>query len=135
MTEHNNYPANPEFPAPEVAYADAPGVVSEIGWVAQQARTLPFDQETSREYWLRKAALVDRIALARAVTHPQEEALDAAEMASNAAVQLIEYDERQPDGDERPAAGSIRFSDALICAGYRAYVRQQYLAWNRAQQS
>jgi hypothetical protein len=31
MTEHNNDPANPEFPAPEIAYADAPGVVSEVG--------------------------------------------------------------------------------------------------------
>jgi hypothetical protein len=135
MTEHNGTPATPEFPAPEVAYADAPGVVSEIGWVAEQARSLPLDQETDREYWLRKAALVDRIALARAVTHAQEDALDTAEMASNAAVQLIEYDERHCDGDERPTAGSIRFSDAIVQAGYRAYVRQQYLAWNRTQTS
>ncbi len=135
MTDHHSVPASaPEFPAPDLAYADAPGVITEIGWLSEQARSTPIVQEASREYWLRKAALVDRIALARVVTHPQEEALEAAAMASNAAVQLIDYDEQHQESPQRPAAGSIRFSDAVVCAGYRAYVRQQYLAWRRARQ-
>ena len=133
MTHHDSIPAGAEFPAPAVAYADAPGVVDEIVWVAERARNHMHGCDAGREYWLRKAALVDRIALARVITHSQEDALDAAEMASNAAVQLIEFDERQGDGPDRPAVGSIRFSDAIVCAGYRAYVRQQYLAWSQAQ--
>ena len=135
MTDHDSTPAEVGFPTPVLAYAGAPGVVDEIVWVTEQAQILGRGGEASREYWLRKAALVDRIALARVLTHSQEEVLDAAEMASNAAVQLIEFDERQGDGPQRPAAGSIRFSDATVGAGYRAYVRQQYLAWSRAQNS
>jgi hypothetical protein len=136
MTDHDDVPTTAaEFPAPELAYAGAPGVIPEIGWLAEQARSTAIVREVGREYWLRKAALVDRIALARVVTHTQEEALETAEMASNAAVQLIEYDEQHRDGAERPTAGSIRFSEAVVGAGYRAYVRQQYLAWSHAQNS
>ena len=136
MTDHDDIPITaPEFPLPELAYAEAPGVISEIGWLAEQARNAPPAQLVTRTYVLRKAALVDRIALARVVTHSQEEALETAEMASNAAVQLIEYDEQHRDAAARPATGAIRFSEAVVGAGYRAYVRQQYLVWKRAQQS
>ncbi|MEU9198713.1 hypothetical protein [Streptomyces sp. NPDC048332] len=48
---------------PEAAYATAPSITREITWVSYTARD--FSQLTDpREYWLRKAAVFDRIALA-----------------------------------------------------------------------
>ena len=51
------------WPTPEEAYALAPSIVREIGWTAQTAADKPFGEDLDREYWLRKAALLDRIAL------------------------------------------------------------------------
>jgi len=124
--------AAPDFPEPATAYASAPGQVKEIGWVAGEARRRPFGTGSSREYWLRKAALVDRIALEWETTHSPEAASDAAQSAADAALQLIEFDELH---GQSSGQGTIRFSDAIVCAGYRAYVRKEYLAWISAQRS
>ncbi|PAZ16929.1 hypothetical protein CLM62_05505 [Streptomyces sp. SA15] len=111
------------WPTPEQAYALAPSMVSEIGWTAQTAADKPFGEGLDREYWLRKAALLDRIAL-------QGEADgfhgDACEVATEAARRLIERD-RDGEGDyhgtpywpEHPAT----------VADPRAYVRQEYAHW------
>ncbi|MGW1845739.1 hypothetical protein [Streptomyces sp. NPDC001966] len=97
-----------EWPAPETAYAQAPSILSEIGWIARAAADRPFGTEAGREFWLRKAALLDRIALgdetAPAVDH-------AAEASTRAARRLMELD-----------------GTTIICDP-RHYVRQQYAHW------
>jgi len=111
------------WPTPEEAYALAPSIVREIGWTAQTAADKPFGKDLEREYWLRKGALLDRIAL-------QGEADgfhgDACEAAAEAARRLIAYD-RDGEGDyhgapywpEHPATD----------ADPRGYVRQEYAHW------
>ncbi|MFB8773476.1 hypothetical protein [Streptomyces broussonetiae] len=111
------------WPTPEEAYALAPSMVREIGWTAQTAADKPFGVDLNREYWLRKAALLDRIAL-----RDEEDGLtgDAAEVATEAAQRLIEHD-RDGEGDyhcapywpEHPATA----------ADPRGYVRQEYAHW------
>lgn len=77
--------AEAEAVTPAVAYVDAPSIVSEIGWVARTARMLlklPPGAETDPArayYFLRKAALLDRVALE---PHPPEGAVDAADRAA-----------------------------------------------------
>ncbi|ROQ32396.1 hypothetical protein EDD98_1380 [Streptomyces sp. PanSC19] len=97
-----------EWPAPETAYAKAPSIISEIGWTARTAADRPFGGETSREFWLRKAALLDRIALGDEVAPAVS---DAAEVAVEAARRLMDVD-----------------GAAVICDP-RHYVRQQYAHW------
>ncbi|MFE0276684.1 hypothetical protein ACFWZY_32105 [Streptomyces sp. NPDC058992] len=111
------------WPTPEGAYALAPSMVREIGWTAQTAADKPFGESLGREYWLRKAALLDRIAL-----RDEEDGLsgDAGEVATEAARRLIAYD-RDGEGDyhgapywpEHPATD----------ADPRGYVRQEYAHW------
>ncbi|MFF5424419.1 MULTISPECIES: hypothetical protein [unclassified Streptomyces] len=93
----------PDWPTPEQAYAQAPSIIREIGWVAQTAADRPFGTEASREFWLRKAALLDRIAL---------DDDKAAKDAIVAARQLMDHD-----------------GTAVICDP-RFYVRQQYACWS-----
>ncbi|SEC34987.1 hypothetical protein [Streptomyces sp. KS_5] len=92
------------WPTPEEAYAIAPSLVSEIGWTARTAREASFGTRLPREFWLRKAALLDRIAL-------QDVGDDAAEMAEEVAEQLMSLD------------------DAGVICEPRHYVRQQYAHW------
>ncbi|AVH97773.1 hypothetical protein C5L38_24215 [Streptomyces sp. WAC00288] len=92
--------SEPDWPTPEQAYAEAPSIIREIGWVAQAAADRPFGTEASREFWLRKAALLDRIAL------------DDAKAANRAARQLMDHD------------------DATVICDLRFYVRQQYARWS-----
>ncbi|MEV6245240.1 hypothetical protein AB0M38_03420 [Streptomyces sp. NPDC051742] len=94
-----------EWPTPEQAYATAPSIIREIGWVARTAADRPFGTETSREFWLRKAALLDRIALGDEVAPPIS---DATVDADRAARRLMDVD------------------DAAVICDPRHYVRQQY---------
>lgn len=51
---------------PETAYADAPDMINEVGWVARTARVVAKDGPDAAGrslYFLRKAALLDRIDL------------------------------------------------------------------------
>ncbi|MFD5104608.1 hypothetical protein [Streptomyces cinereoruber] len=97
-----------EWPTPEAAYAKAPSIISEIGWTARTVADRSFGAEMSREFWLRKAALLDRIALGDEVAGPIS---DATEAAVEAARRLMDTDDT-----------------ALICDP-RHYVRQQYARW------
>lgn len=92
------------WPTPEETYALAPSLVSEIGWTARTAREVSFGARLPREFWLRKAALLDRIAL-------QDVGDDAAEMAEEAAERLMSLD------------------DVVVICEPRHYVRQQYAHW------
>ncbi|WCH92735.1 hypothetical protein POD33_11665 [Streptomyces moderatus] len=92
------------WPTPGEAYALAPSIVSETGWTAQTAADKPFGTRLPRDFWLRKAALLDRIAL-------QDVGDDAAEVANEAAERLMSLD------------------DAGVICDPRHYVRQQYAHW------
>ncbi|MEU5985045.1 hypothetical protein [Streptomyces sp. NPDC047434] len=118
-----------QWPTPEQAYALAPSIVSEIGWTAQRAREAlwPIHATDVREFWLRRAALLDRIALddRTASIHT-----DAPELALNAARKLLAVDrdgdgnyDGTPYGPEHPAA----------IADPRGYVRQEYALWAKNQ--
>ncbi|MFE5037875.1 hypothetical protein [Streptomyces sp. NPDC056683] len=100
------------FPTPEEAYALAPSIISEIGWTARTAADRPFYDRLNREFWLRKAALLDRIALS---DETDSDTSDAADLATRAAHRLIELD------------------DAATISDPRHYVRQQYAAWAKHQ--
>ncbi|MFI9269801.1 hypothetical protein ACIGXM_03645 [Kitasatospora sp. NPDC052896] len=124
-----------DFPRPEAAYADAPSIPAEISWVADQAARRPFGQTLGREFLLRKAAVVDRIALKETAMYGLDDIEGTLQVASEAALQLIEYDEKHSTDRGHTGPGSIRFSDPIIGSGYRAYVRQEYLAWRRTERS
>ncbi|MEU6216971.1 hypothetical protein ABZ845_05530 [Streptomyces sp. NPDC047022] len=108
--EHRTEPE--PWPTPEAAYTLAPSVVSEIGWTARTAVDRPLFDGLNREFWLRKAALLDRIALS---DEADNVTTDAAELATRAAQRLMELD-----------------GTAVICDP-RHYVRQQYAAWAKNQ--
>ncbi|WP_329337205.1 hypothetical protein OG252_17915 [Streptomyces sp. NBC_01352] len=97
---------------PEEAYALAPSIVSEIGWTARAAADRPFYDGMNREFWLRKAALLDRIALS---DEADSVTTDAADLATRAAQRVMELD------------------DAAVICDARHYVRQQYAAWAKNQ--
>ncbi|WP_435283062.1 hypothetical protein [Streptomyces koelreuteriae] len=94
-----------DWPTPEQAYAKTPSIVSEIGWTARTIATAKCFTELDRDFYLRKAALLDRIAL---MDEPQDLFSEATETAHAAALNLLDMD--QP---------------GVICDP-RAYVRQQY---------
>ncbi|MER6615152.1 hypothetical protein [Streptomyces xantholiticus] len=95
----------PEWPTPEEAYVLAPSIVSEIGWTANEAIGRPTFGWLGREFWLRKAAVLDRIALA------DDAPGDAGELAIEAARRVMDLDDRADVSDPR------------------GYVRQQYAHW------
>ncbi|MGW0469694.1 hypothetical protein [Streptomyces coeruleorubidus] len=101
----DHQPTPDDWPTPEQAYASAPSINSEIGWTARTLAEAECYTELDREFYLRKAALLDRIALLDEPTAPG----DATDTAHAAAVRLLDRD--QP--------GVIRDP--------RAYVRQQYV--------
>ncbi|MFF0685561.1 hypothetical protein ACFYUG_05620 [Streptomyces albogriseolus] len=92
---------------PEQAYADAPSISSEIGWTTETSAHTPIGQGLDREYFLRKAAVLDRMALTVDSRDADDTALAAAE------------------------AGRIlmRLDDTAVICDPRHYVRQQYAHW------
>ncbi|MFJ6935919.1 hypothetical protein [Streptomyces sp. NPDC101132] len=104
-----NHRAEPEQQlTPEEAYALAPSIISEIGWTARTAADRPLYEQHDREFWLRKAALLDRIALNDETDGTPN---DAADLAVRAAQRLIELDAAPANSDPRQ------------------YIRQQYATW------
>ncbi|MFC3577875.1 hypothetical protein ACFOZ0_32385 [Streptomyces yaanensis] len=111
------------WPTPEEAYVLAPSMVSEIGWTAQTAADKPFGEDLDREYWLRKAALLDRIALQGETDGFHG---DACEAATEAALQLVAFD-LAGEGDY---FGAPYWPDCPTTAAEpRGYVRQEYAYW------
>ncbi|MGW3413861.1 hypothetical protein [Streptomyces sp. NPDC000888] len=97
------------WPTAEEAYVLAPSIVSEIGWTAQTAADKPFGTRLPHDFWLRKAAVLDRIALQGKADG------DAGEVATEAAARLMDMD------------------DAAVICDPRHYVRQQYAHWAKNQ--
>lgn len=107
---------DPDTSSPAIAYAHAPSVISEIRWViAQSTNRAPNDHAEDRVFWLRKAALLDRIAL-------NDDAAEVREAATNSARRLVEYDRDHGRLGHREQ-GLVTDEDR------RAYVREQYHAW------
>lgn len=100
------------WPTAEEAYALAPSIISEITWTADQAAIKPFGTRLPRDFWLRKAAVLDRITLDEA---PYGNGPCAADVAAGAAERLMDLDDT-----------------AVICDP-RHYVRQQYAHWIKHQ--
>ncbi|NEC87885.1 hypothetical protein [Streptomyces sp. SID12501] len=92
------------WPTPEEAYADAPHPRDEFDWLISQADA----GKRNREWWLRRAAAVDR----RSANLPPDHRLRD-EHALELAHFLIELDGATVTGDPR------------------RYVRRQYLYWAR----
>ncbi|MGY1500780.1 hypothetical protein ACW4TU_30085 [Streptomyces sp. QTS52] len=114
------------WPTPEAAYAFAPSLVREIAWTARTARAvidLPFNGDDCREYWLRKAALLDRIAL-----HDEQAGItgDAGTAATEAARRFVDHDRDNSGGHP---SGPIRAAYPRAAAQPRGYVRQEYAHW------
>ncbi|MFF2641052.1 hypothetical protein ACFVUB_14520 [Streptomyces niveus] len=111
-TEIRESTATAPWPSPEQAYEHAPDILSEIGWTVRavtDAIDMPYDSGDVREYWLRKAALLDRIALR--APGGRDSTLDA----NAAALYLVDTDHaRTPATDTDP----------------RGYVRHQYARWS-----
>ncbi|MGW0534210.1 hypothetical protein [Streptomyces sp. NPDC003032] len=100
------------WPTAEEAYALAPSIVGEITWTADQAADKPFGTRLPRDFWLRKAAVLDRIALQEAA---YRSGAGAADVATEAAERLMDLD------------------DAAVICDPRHYVRQQYSHWAKNQ--
>ncbi|MEV6995825.1 hypothetical protein AB0N87_43045 [Streptomyces sp. NPDC093228] len=83
-----------------------------VGWTARTAADRPFYDGLNREFWLRKAALLDRIALS---DETESVTSDAADLATRAAQRLMEPD------------------DMAVSCEPRHYVRRQYAAWAKNQ--
>ncbi|MFJ9479992.1 hypothetical protein ACIRRI_34145 [Streptomyces mirabilis] len=111
--------------APDV-YAEAPSITREISWVARTSTDRPLGQEADREFWLRKAALLDRIALAEAATYAPPVSAEAASLAGNAARRLAEYDAAH-------SGLSPRGAELVTDTDHREYVREQYREWSLTQ--
>ncbi|WP_329411583.1 hypothetical protein OG802_17460 [Streptomyces sp. NBC_00704] len=93
------------WPEPEQAYADAPSIHSEIDWITHALGTAACYTKLERGFYLRKAAVLDRIALADGADYRDD---DTAHIAAKF---LVVLDDADADCDPR------------------AYVRQQYAHW------
>ncbi|MEV4450010.1 hypothetical protein [Streptomyces mirabilis] len=93
--------ATEDWPTPEAAYANAPSAADEMAWLLGH----PYGQR-GREWWLRRAAVNDRMALGMTPRYTSSEA-----NALDLAHRLIELD------------------NAAVTCDPRTYVRQQYARW------
>ncbi|OAR24221.1 hypothetical protein A8W25_17415 [Streptomyces sp. ERV7] len=109
---------------PADAYENAPEIAREIGWVADRAAAgHPVDPAVGREFWLREAALLDRIALQETAAYAPESAVFAIRTAQEAARRLIAFDSVH-------SGLSCRGAELATDADRRDYVREQYRRWS-----
>ncbi|MEU0835695.1 hypothetical protein ACNPQM_32405 [Streptomyces sp. NPDC056231] len=120
-------------PPPHEAYTNAPDLRREMHQVlalgaerdGRRARTVtgPLVDATAAEraWLLRRAALMDRMALDDPGPGPLAAAAETAE-------QLVLHDRRHPD----LVAGPHHPDAITLAPGHRLYVRQEYAAWTAA---
>ncbi|WP_051831416.1 hypothetical protein [Streptomyces violens] len=114
------------------AYTDAPHLLAEMTWVTDQVATHASGTRLSREFWLRKAALLDRLAIREAEEEGIPEAMAEADtLAARAAHRLAQYDRERGGGPFATSNGPIPPDSPLWDPSYRPYVRQEYAAWRR----
>ncbi|MFJ9373789.1 hypothetical protein [Streptomyces sp. NPDC101455] len=124
----DHHPAPEPWTTPEDAYTLAPGTVREIAWTARTAREVSSGTVPAREFWLRKAALLDRIALQDDTGGSHGE---ACEVATEAARRLVEFD--RGDSNSSHHGTPYRPDHPASTADPRGYVRQEYAAWAKHQ--
>ncbi|GGR26026.1 hypothetical protein [Streptomyces netropsis] len=121
----------------EEPYADAPPIVAEMADVLTLALRLHqgdryrpasdgYAPVIDREYRLRKAVLLDRVALSEGEPWAPEVGADAEWVAEEAAVTFTSADHLDGFG-----AGPMPPEVAYQQGAYREYVRQEYAAWRR----
>ena len=98
------------WPTPDEAYTSAPNAADELAWLVATAQDKPLLPKLNREFWLRRSALTDRMALGMTPGHLASDA-----NALDTALQLMDLDNVQGTCDPRP------------------YVRQQYALWAKNQ--
>jgi hypothetical protein len=117
--------APPEIPA-EDAYRFAPPLAEEVAWVTATAAYLsdmPGDEPITREYWIRKAAALDRIAL-------QVPGPDTEQAATEAADALNVHDAIH-DTTAGPIGPDMPIWKSHAHGNPRGYTRQEYPLWRR----
>lgn len=117
-------------PAPEhTPYADAPSLLAEVDWVVDASLSGSFNQVLGREFWLRKAAMDDRVALAGEREPASGTATETATEAEASAHRLAQFDH-----DHGTTQGPLPPAE-VKGTSYRAYVRQEYALWHKREQS
>ncbi|MDX3500616.1 hypothetical protein PV689_01650 [Streptomyces sp. ATCC51928] len=120
--------ANP-WPTPEQAYAGAPGVGYELEVSREILTDTPLSPDLNREYWLRRAAALDRMALGLAPGH------DATpEAARDAAISLMDLDSTAGLGPSGYADGPYHPDHPESTRDPRGYVRQEFAIWHKNNQ-
>ncbi|MEU7638764.1 hypothetical protein AB0C11_22115 [Streptomyces sp. NPDC039016] len=119
--------ASAAWPTPDEAYADAPGVLDEIGWLTRTAAD--WHDQNDREYYLRKAAAYDRIALHEERNGPSGCETET-EVAEATAFYLLDHDR---DGDGNHGGYPYEPDHPAAEDNPRGYVRQEYALWRAAQ--
>ncbi|MHB9860315.1 hypothetical protein [Streptomyces sp. YIM S03343] len=110
------------WPSPRDAYALAPTIADEFGWMVDVVATAEGFAEMDRDFYLRRAALLDRMALRDEFDLFSDG--DAAETAQAAALYLLDMDK----GHYK------RRVPAQAEADPRGYVRREYAAWRQQEQ-
>ncbi|WP_093801129.1 hypothetical protein [Streptomyces sp. Wb2n-11] len=125
-------PGTAPWPTPELAYKSAPSIISEIGWTAERASEAisPIGLADVREFWLRKAAVLDRIALCEA---DEVEPNDAAEAATEAGRRVLVIDNALVLGPSASNSDPYGPGHPESIANPRGYVRQEYARWAKHQ--
>ncbi|MEU5429969.1 hypothetical protein AB0H73_30850 [Streptomyces olivoreticuli] len=118
-----------EWPDDQTAYEGAPPVMKEMASVLALSKQLRrpggHTPAAEREQQLRKAALLDRIALKETAAFAPDVAANAVETAEAAAVTFALVDHATGHRTHGEGPRSPRWATA----GYRGYVRQEYRAW------
>ncbi|RDG36477.1 hypothetical protein [Streptomyces corynorhini] len=104
------------------AYEDAPSIVTEIAWVTRATTDRFLGQKPDREFWLRKAAVLDRIAI-------EESALYAPEVAAAAVSTSVLAARRLVEADVTYSGLSLKGSELVTDDDHRDYVRRAYRQW------
>jgi hypothetical protein len=115
------------IPDANTAYAGAPSILREMNNVLAMTGDLmkPGGRtpHAAREQKLRKAALLDRIALHEAAEYAPDAAAKAMTVAYDAARELVRF-----DTDHHTAAGPVGPAAPDWARDPRGYVRQEYAA-------
>ncbi|WJY37907.1 hypothetical protein QT196_11750 [Streptomyces sp. P9-2B-2] len=120
-----------KWPSADEAYAAAPSISSENDWAIRTADEWA-DEGLDREWYLRHAAVLDRIAL----RDDADQRTAAAEDADATATVLLDL-RRTAAVLDADAAATVLLDLDQASRGYdpRAYVRQQYALWAAEQPS